>query len=143
MKNLHEIGYTLSVLGVALVLIWIGVFKFTPTEAKAIRPLIENSPLMSWLYEIFSERVVSRIIGVTEVVIGMGLVVSLRLPQAGLVAGSLSTLTFLVTLSFLVTTPHAIEKIDGIWLPDAFILKDLMAVGISLSVLGRAWEKLG
>jgi reactive chlorine resistance protein C len=142
MENLQKIGYAVSVLGVALVLIWIGIFKFTPTEAKAIRPMVENSPLMSWLYLIFSELTVSKLIGVIEIIIGVGLVVSLRLPQVGLVAGGFSAITFLVTISFIFTTPNAIEKVDGIWLPDAFILKDVMALGISLSVLSKAYIKM-
>jgi reactive chlorine resistance protein C len=137
MENLQKIGYAVSVLGVALVLIWIGIFKFTPTEAKAIRPMVENSPLISWLYLIFSELTVSKLIGVIEIIIGVGLVVSLRLPQVGLVAGGFSAITFLVTISFIFTTPNAIEKVDGVWLPDAFILKDVMALGISIMVIGR------
>ena len=28
--------------------------KFTNYEAEGIRPFVENSPLMSWLYQIFS-----------------------------------------------------------------------------------------
>lgn len=39
-------GYYISLYGVALVLLWIGIFKFTPTEAAAIKPLVENHPLM-------------------------------------------------------------------------------------------------
>lgn len=40
------IGYYISLYGVAIVLLWIGIFKFTPTEAAAIKPLVENHPLM-------------------------------------------------------------------------------------------------
>lgn len=141
MQYFQKAGNILSVLGLALVLIWIGVFKFTPTEAKAIRPLVENSPFMSWLYGYFSEVMVSKLIGITEIVIGLGLVVSLRFPQVGIIAGSLSAITFIITISFIFSTPNAIEKIDGVWLPDAFILKDVMALGISLSVLGKAFSK--
>ena len=48
-----NIGYLIGVFGVALVLIWIGVYKFTPTEAKLIQPLVENHFAMNWLYDLF------------------------------------------------------------------------------------------
>ena len=34
---------------VALLLLW-GGFKFSDFEAEGIRPLVEHSPLLSWLY---------------------------------------------------------------------------------------------
>jgi reactive chlorine resistance protein C len=138
MENLEKIGYIVSVLGVALVLTWIGIFKFTPTEAKAIKPLVENSPFISWLYAYLSELTVSKLIGVIEIIIGIGLAFSLCVPQIGLLAGGFSAITFVMTISFIFTTPNAIEKVDGIWLPDAFILKDFMALGISLTVAGKS-----
>jgi len=40
--------------GLALVIGWIGALKFTSYEAQGIQPLVANSPLMSWLYDIFT-----------------------------------------------------------------------------------------
>ena len=138
MENFQKVGYIISVLGVATILIWIGIFKFTPTEAKEIKPMIANSPLMSWLYLICSDNATSRLIGIIEILTGILLIISLIVPKVGLVSGTMSLLTFILTLSFLFSTPGAFQKIDGIWLPDAFILKDLMALGISLMVLGKS-----
>ena len=39
-SRFDTIGYTLGVLGTALILAWIGVYKFTLTEAKLIQPLV-------------------------------------------------------------------------------------------------------
>jgi hypothetical protein len=36
-----------------------GVLKFTAGEAQGIQPLVANSPLMFWLYRIFSVQGVS------------------------------------------------------------------------------------
>ena len=138
MENIQKLGYITAVMGVVIILIWIGIFKFTPTEAKQIQPLIHNSPLMSWLYLILTENTVSRLIGTIEIITGILLFLSLFYPKIGMMAGTLSLLTFIITLSFLFTTPGSFEKIDGIWLPDAFILKDLMAFGISLMIIGRS-----
>jgi Protein of unknown function, DUF417 len=51
---------------VGLLLLW-GSFKFAVFEAEAIRPLVENSPLLSWLYPLFGVRGTSSLIGVVEV----------------------------------------------------------------------------
>src|SRR4051794_27388370 len=50
---------------VALLLLW-GGLKFTTTEAEGIRPLIEHSPFMSWMYPAFGVSGTSALIGVIE-----------------------------------------------------------------------------
>lgn len=139
MKNFSKTGYFIAVYGLAIVLIWIGIFKFTPTEASGIKGLVENSPLMAWMYRVFSLQTVSNIIGAFEVLTGLLLVASPRWPKAGMVGGAMAAATFLVTLSFLLTTPGVNATIDGVWIPDQFILKDIMALGISLMVMGRSY----
>lgn len=126
----------------ATVLIWIGIFKFTPTEAKGIQSLVENSPFMSWMYRLMSPLAVSKIIGSTEILTGVLLLLQPVSPKAGLAGGTLSTLTFVVTLSFILTTPGAFGKIDGIWIPDQFLLKDMMALGISIYTVAISAKQL-
>lgn len=140
MKNLSKAGYPVAVIGLAIVLMWIGIFKFTPTEAKGIKGLVENSPLMSWMYQAFSLQMVSNIIGAFEILCALLLMASFKWPKAGLVGGAMGVITFLATLSFLLTTPGINVTIDGVWIPDQFILKDLMALGICLMVVGRSYE---
>ena len=43
--NTQQIGNLISKAGLVLVLLWIGIYKFTPSEAKLIEPLLVNSPL--------------------------------------------------------------------------------------------------
>ena len=50
---------------VALLAMW-GAFKFTALEAEAIRPLVEHSPFLSWLYPVLGIRGASDLIGVVE-----------------------------------------------------------------------------
>ena len=59
-----------------LVLVWIGAMKFTAYEAGAIQPLVANSPLISWLYAIFSVQATSNLIGMAE--IAAGVLIALR-----------------------------------------------------------------
>lgn len=135
--NLKKLGYIISVTGVALILIWIGVFKFTPTEAKAISPLIENSFLVSWMYKIGSLQLISNFIGTVEIISGLCLILHFFWKKAGIIGGILSCFTFMVTLSFLFSTPNIFKTVDGVLITDFFILKDMMALGISMLVLGN------
>ncbi len=52
--NLNQFGYTLGVLGTVIILIWVGLFKFTAVEAGAIKGLVENHFAMSWMYRFLS-----------------------------------------------------------------------------------------
>ena len=139
--NYHFIGYIVAVLGVAIVLIWIGIFKFTATEAKAIEPLVRNHPLMSWMYKITSVQGVSNIIGSIEIVAAALLLLHFFWKKAGLIGGILSAFIFLFTLSFLLTTPGVSKTVDTMPVTDFFILKDIMALGISLMVIGKSYSK--
>jgi uncharacterized membrane protein YkgB len=66
-RLLELIGLALMRYGLVLILFWIGLMKFTPYEANAIKPLVEHSPFMSWMYYIMSIQAVSNMIGVIEV----------------------------------------------------------------------------
>jgi reactive chlorine resistance protein C len=139
MKNL---GSHLSIIGLATVLIWIGLFKFTPTEAKAIEPLVASSPMMSWLYNFLSVQQVSNLIGSIEVLMGLLVLANYLTSYGGLLGGFFATVTFLTTLSFIFSSPSGIQQIDNFVLPDAFILKDLMALGISVDLFWRAYTAI-
>jgi uncharacterized membrane protein YkgB len=65
-SQLEAIGILVSRYGVVVVLLLIGVLKFTPGEAAAIQPLVEHSPLMSWMYNLLGVQGVSNVIGVIE-----------------------------------------------------------------------------
>ena len=49
--------------GLVVIITWFGLFKFTPTEAQAIQPLLANSPFLSWLYAFLEVEGASRLIG--------------------------------------------------------------------------------
>ena len=55
--------------GLVITLLLIGVLKFTAGEAQGIQPLVANSPLMFWLYRIFSLQAVSNLIGTIEIAV--------------------------------------------------------------------------
>ena len=53
-------GQLVSRYGLVVVLAWIGFGKYVKMEARV---LIEHSPLMSWIYDVFSATTVARGLG--------------------------------------------------------------------------------
>ncbi len=103
---LEALGLNVARYALVLVLVWIGVMKFTAYEAGAIQPLVAGSPLMFWLYGLFSVQATANLIGAAE--IAAGVLIAIRPWSAGAaVVGSLMAVaTFVITLTFLFSTPR-------------------------------------
>ncbi|RXM53857.1 MULTISPECIES: DUF417 family protein [unclassified Chryseobacterium] len=134
-QSAYTLGYYISLFGAALILLWIGIFKFTPTEASAIKPLVENHFLTFFVYKVMSVQTVSNLIGVIEIIIALLLIFSAKFAVLKRYAGIGMIVTFLVTLSYLFTTPGMWKVVDGVPVTDFFILKDLMLLGFGLMIL--------
>lgn len=134
-QSTYTIGYYLSLFGAALILLWIGIFKFTPTEAAAIKPLVENHFLTFFVYKVMSVQTVSNLIGAIEIIIALLLIFSAKFAVLKKYAGIGMIVTFLVTLSYLFTTPGVWRVVDGVPVTDFFILKDLMLLGFGLMIV--------
>lgn len=122
--------------GVALVLLWIGGMKFTAIEAEGIRPLIETSPLMGWLYALFDVQRTSDLIGVVEIATAAALLALPWFPRLGAAGLAMSAVTFLATLSFLFTLPGWQDGMDAPFIGGTgqFLVKDallLLACAVS------------
>ena len=127
-------GHVLRYGVVALLLLW-GGMKFTAFEAEAIRDLIANHPLMSWMYPAFGVRGAAAIIGVVEVSAAVLMATRRWRPRASAIGSMLAAGTFLVTLSFLVTTPNALAPENPI---GGFLMKDVILLGAALWSAGEA-----
>jgi len=135
-------GYVLRY-GLVLLILWYGVFKFTPTEARAIEPLLRNSPVLSWLYAFTDVAGASRLIGAAEIVIALLIAarpINARLSAIGSIGG---IAMFLTTLSFLATTPGMFKPVDGVVVPHGgggFVIKDLLLLGASMWTAAEALQ---
>lgn len=132
-----RIGYYISLFGAALILLWIGIFKFTPTEAEGIQHLVKNHFLTFFVYDIVSVQTVSNAIGAIEIIIALLLVFSVKFASLRKYAAIGMVVTFFTTLSYLLTTPGIWKTVDGIPVTDFFILKDLMLLGFGLMILNE------
>ncbi|MBK1895687.1 DUF417 family protein [Chryseobacterium paridis] len=133
----YKLGYYISLYGAALILLWIGIFKFTPTEAQGIKSLVENHFLTFFVYKIASVQLVSNAIGTIEIIIALLLIFSPKFVALKKYAGIGMIVTFLVTLSYLFTTPGIWKVVDGVPVTDFFILKDLMLLGFGLMIFQK------
>lgn len=140
-KHTSSIGFTIAVSGTAITLLWIGVFKFTPTEAKDIQDVVKHSPIMSWLNSIFSVQGVSNFVGAFEIITAFLLVLQLFYKRLRLIAGILGSMIFLITFSFLFSTPGMFTTVDGLLVANGFILKDMALLGICIQVLLNGFLK--
>ncbi|UWX62515.1 YkgB family protein [Chryseobacterium oranimense] len=131
----YKSGYYISLFGAALILLWIGIFKFTPTEASAIKPLVENHFLTFFVYKIAGIQTVSNAIGTIEIIIALLLIFSVKFASLKKYAAIGMIVIFLVTLSYLFTTPGVWKVVDGVPVTDFFILKDVMLLGFGLMIL--------
>lgn len=138
-------GQRVSRYGLVLVLAWIGVGKYVKMEARV---LIQHSPLMSWVYDVFSATFVARALGTMEIVAALLIALRPLWPQASAAGSALAVVLFLGTLSFLFTTPGVVATYAyGIpvlsALPGQFLLKDLVLLGVALWTLGESLTAVG
>ena len=142
-EKLQALGIFMTRYGLAVVFAWIGAMKFTAYEANGIQPLVAKSPLMSWVYNIFSLQAFSNWLGVLEIAIAVMIAakpISVKISAAG---SALAAVLFLGTLSFMLSTPPVWEASLGGFpalsvAPGQFLLKDLALFGASIWTLGEA-----
>lgn len=139
---LAGIGGNAARYGLVLVIGWIGALKFTSYEAYGIEPLVANSPLMSWVYGIFSVTTFSVLLGVLELATAALLAVKPWAPRLSAVGSVIAIGLFVATLSFLVTTPGVGEASAGgfpvLSSTGQFLIKDVALIGISVWTLADA-----
>ena len=115
---------------VAMVLLWIGSMKFFEFEANAIVGLVETSPFMSWLYDVFSVQGASNVIGGFDIffalVLGVGIYTKNK-PM--IIASGIACLSvFLMTQTFLFSVPNTFNSATIINRLGQFVIKDLWFV---------------
>jgi len=140
--TLENIGALIIRYGLVIILLWVGALKFTAYEAEAIQGLVTNSPLMSWMLSILTVQGVSMLIGTVEIVLGLLIATRPFAPQISVIGSIGAIIMFLITLTFVLTTP-------GVWqpgygfpfpspMPGQFLLKDLMLLGAAIWTAGEA-----
>ena len=123
-----------------IVFLWFGGMKFTAYEANGIAPLIIHSPIMSWLHALFGVRGASDVVGIIELSTAAALIVGAFVPIVSALGAAMSCMTYLITLTFFLSTPGVAEPMAGgfpaISAPTGqFLLKDLVLLAASACLL--------
>ncbi len=151
LKDRHVVttglGERLTHYSYALIFLIFGLAKFTTPEAEAIYPFVSNSPLTNWLYVLFDKQGVSNLFGIIEVSVGVLFLTGGRWPILGVLGACGSIATFLITSSFLFSTPGVGDQSLGGFpyfsvVPGQFLLKDLILLAGSVWLLGSFLKKL-
>ena len=148
-QNIRSVEVTITHIGdqalrysVVAVLAWIGAMKFTAYEAGAIQGLVASSPLTSWLYNVFSLRGASNLIGTVEVATATAILLAPLHRQIAIFGSLAAIATFAVTSSFLLTAPVWEASLGGFpalnVVPGQFLLKDIVLLAAAISLLGKA-----
>ena len=137
-QSLTRAGQLISRYGLVVVLAWIGYGKYVKMESRV---LIEHSPFMSWIYDVFSVTTDARGLGTMEIVAALLIALRPVWPRASAAGSALAVLLFVGTLSFLFTTPGVVASHAGglpvlSALPGQFLLKDLVLIGVAVWTLG-------
>ncbi|MBC8036979.1 MAG: DUF417 family protein [Rhizobiales bacterium] len=143
--GIRRAGRAVALIGVVLPLFMIGILKFTQIEIDALKPLINGTPWLAWLYPAIGEANTSYLLGVVEIATALLLIVSPWSRRAGIAGGALGTLIFLVTVSLLFALPIWEAGSGGFpWLnaTGSFLIKDVALLGISLAILGESLERM-
>ena len=141
-RALENLGEKVLRYGLVAVLLWVGALKFTEYEAMGIKPLVENSPLTAWALQALGLKTLSALIGTVEIVLGLMIATRSFAPKVSAYGSMGAIVMFLITLTFVLTTP-------GVWqpgygfpfpspMPGQFLAKDIILLGVAIWSAGEA-----
>jgi len=140
--KLKKTGAFIIRYGLVAILLWVGLLKFFAYEAEGIKPLVENSFLMSWGYDLMSVHGFSDVIGFIEIVLGLLIATRSFFPRLSALGSIGAIFMFAITLTFMVTTPGIWQKGYGFPfpspMPGQFLFKDLILLGAAVWTAGEA-----
>lgn len=138
-RRVAAAGRVVALAGVVLPLTLIGVLKFTQFEIEALKPLINGTPWLAWLYPVFGYAGTSYLLGIVELTTAVLLVGSRWSARAAIAGGALGALTFVTTTSTLLALPIWEASAGGFPFLNplgSFLIKDVALLGVSLVVMG-------
>nr|WP_300311247.1 DUF417 family protein [Halomonas sp.] len=145
-QTFHKLAVYSLFAALTVIYLWFGGMKFTDYEAQGLVPLVSNSPLLSWMYGLFSVRGFSNFLGVVEISIALLIAGRLISPKLSALGGLLSCGLFITTLSFMASTPGVFEAQLGFpaisVVPGQFLLKDIGLLAASFLVLMQSLADL-
>ena len=141
-----DVGRWATHYALVVIFLWFGALKFTDYEASGIAPLVINSPLVMWLNALLGVAGTAHFLGCFEIATGCLLALRPSKPRLAAIGGAMAVVCFLITLSFLFTTPGVVQAgfdnpLALSAMPGQFLLKDLVLLGVSIWVVGASLQE--
>jgi uncharacterized membrane protein YkgB len=133
--RIEDVGIAVLRYGIVFLLVVIGASKYFAFEAEAIKPLVENSPLLSWMLGAFGVQGTSSVIGTLEIATGLAIASRPFAPTLSAIGSAAGVATFLTTLSFLFSTPGALSLKHP---AGGFLVKDVVLLGACIATAAEA-----
>ncbi len=120
-----------------LLFAWLGLLKFQEAEATRIQALVEPSPLVSWVYDIFTVRAFCGLLGLCELVFALLLALRPWSPQAAFLGGLGAVIASF--LSFVLQ----LFRLEVWFAPGAGLFGNLLVLAVSVWLTLEAHEAMG
>ena len=120
-----------------LLFAWLGLLKFQEAEATRIQALVEPSPLVSWVYDIFTVRAFSGLLGLCELVFALLLALRPWSPQGAFLGGLGAVIASF--LSFVLQ----LFRLEVWFAPGAGLFGNLLVLAVSVWLTLEAHEAMG
>jgi uncharacterized membrane protein YkgB len=133
-----DLDYHVIRASMVIMYFFFGYQKWWAYEAERLVPFISNSPLISWLYLVFSHQGASWLLGVSEWSFGALLFAGFRNKRLGILGAAGSTVTFIVTVSIIPFMPNGWDPVVGFPAMTGnvpFLMKDIVLLAVSLYLL--------
>jgi uncharacterized membrane protein YkgB len=140
----RNIPFLIASVSMIVMLLWAGAFKMTAPGAEGIIPLVSNSPLIWWHFNLFGPYIGSDLIGITEWLAAFFIIAGYFKPQAGIIGGLIASLMFFITSTMIISTPGTTMLVHGIrymTFLGLFLFKDIISFGVSFYLIGYFGKK--
>ncbi len=133
--RIGDVGTGVLRYGIVFLLVVIGGAKYFAFEAEAIKPLVENSPFLSWMLGALGVQGTSSTIGTLEIATSLAIASRPFAPTVSAIGSAAGVVIFLTTLSFLFSTPGALSLKHP---AGGFLLKDIVLLGACIATAAEA-----
>ena len=141
-NKIENLGYSLSVIGAAALIMLFGIQKFTLSGATGIKSMTEGHFVFSALYNYLTPRTVSVLLGIPQMALGLLMLTSLKIARLGKVAGIGGIIIFGGSFLFLISYPDAWMIGAGFSQTVLFIVRDLPNLALSLRIWGDSRRRM-
>src|SRR6201988_1208704 len=133
-----DLDYHVVRASMVIMYFFFGYQKWWAYEAERLVPFISNSPLISWLYLVFSHQGASWLLGVSEWTFGALLLAGFWNKRLGILGALGSTATFIGTVTIIPFMPDGWDPVAGFPAMTGnvpFLMKDVVLLAVSLYLL--------